>query len=123
MKNYFPDNLKFLIAQKMDKDYSTIGKWELGQRNPIMSDIIKLSDIFNVSVQNLVEKDLRIKNENFDELELLFDKHKDVLTESDKTLIRTIIEQRKKEIDKELDGEWWELKIFLNQYIILLIIT
>ncbi len=112
MKNYFPDNLKFLrtqkgmtqdeLAQKMDKDYSTIGKWELGQRNPIMSDIIKLSDIFNVSVQNLVEKDLRIKNENFDELELLFDKHKDVLTESDKTLIRTIIEQRKKEIDKEL---------------------
>lgn len=112
MKNYFPDNLKFLrtqkgmtqdeLAQKMDKDYSTIGKWELGQRNPIMSDIIKLSDIFNVSVQNLVEKDLRIKNENLDELELLFDKHKDVLTESDKTLIRTIIEQRKKEIDKEL---------------------
>ncbi len=111
MKNYFPDNLKFLrtqkgmtqdeLAQKMDKDYSTIGKWELGQRNPIMSDIIKLSDIFNVSVQNLVEKDLRIKNENFDELELLFNKHKDVLTESDKTLIRTIIEQRQKKIDKE----------------------
>lgn len=115
MKNYFPDNLKFLrtqkgmtqdeLAQKMDKDYSTIGKWELGQRNPIMSDIIKLSDIFNVSVQNLVEKDLRIKNENFDELELLFNKHKDVLTESDKTLIRTIIEQRQKKIDKELGEE------------------
>lgn len=115
MKNHFPDNLKFLrtqkgmtqdeLAQKMDKDYSTIGKWELGQRNPIMSDIIKLSDIFNVSVQNLVEKDLRIKNENFDELELLFDKHKDILTESDKTLIRTIIEQRRKKIDKELGEE------------------
>lgn len=112
MKNYFPDNLKFLrtqkgmtqdeLAQKMDKDYSTIGKWELGQRNPIMSDIIKLSDIFNVSVQNLVEKDLRIKNENFDELELLFDKHKNILTESDKTLIKTIIDQRRKKIDKEL---------------------
>ena len=40
-----------------------------------------------------------------DELELLFDKHKDILTDSDKTLIKTIIEQRKKEIDKELDGE------------------
>ncbi len=112
MKNYFPDNLKFLrakegmtqdeLAKKMDKDYSTIGKWELGQRNPVMSDIIKLSDIFNVSIQNLVEKDLRIKDENSDGLELLFDKHKDILTDSDKTLIRTIIEQRKKEIDKEL---------------------
>lgn len=37
-----------------------------------------------------------------DELELLFDKHKDILTESDKAVIKTIIEERKKEIDKEL---------------------
>lgn len=40
-----------------------------------------------------------------DELELLFDKHKEILTESDKTLIKTIIEQRKLEIDKELGEE------------------
>ncbi len=112
MKNYFPENLKFLrtqknmtqdeLAKKMDKDYSTIGKWELGQRNPTMSDIIRISDIFNVSVQDLVEKDLRIKNDNYDELDVLFDKHKGILTDSDRTLIKTIIEQRKKEIDKEL---------------------
>lgn len=112
MKNYFPENLKFLrtkksmtqdeLAKKMNKDYSTIGKWELGQRNPIMSDIIRISDIFNVSVQDLVEKDLRIKNDNYDELDVLFDKHKDILTDSDKALIKTIIEQRKKETDKEL---------------------
>lgn len=111
MKNYFPDNLKFLrmqkgmtqdeLAKKIDKDYSTIGKWELGQRNPIMSDIIRISDIFNVSVQDLVEKDLRIKNDNYDELDVLFDKHKYILTDSDKALIKTIIEQRKKETDKE----------------------
>lgn len=113
MENHFAENLKFLrnqsnmtqldLAKKMDKDYSTIGKWELGQRNPIMADIIKLADIFHVSVQNLVEKDLRIKkNNSLDELDILFDKHKDILTDSDKTLIKTIIEQRKKEIDKEL---------------------
>ena len=115
MKNYFPDNLKFLriqkgmtqdeLAKKMDKDYSTIGKWELGQRNPVMADIIRLSDIFNVSVQNLVEKNLRIKNENYDELDVLFDKHKDILTEDDKETIKFIIEKRKREIDKELGGQ------------------
>lgn len=115
MKNYFPDNLKFLrtqkgmtqeeLAQKLDKDYSTIGKWELGQRNPVMADIIKLSDFFNISMQDLVEKDLRIKKKNFDELEVLFDKHKDILTNDDKETIKFIIEKRKKEIDKELDGE------------------
>lgn len=112
MKNYFPDNLKFLrmqkgmtqeeLAKKMNKDYSTIGKWELGQRNPIMADIIKLSDLFNVPVQNLVEKDLRIKNENLDELEILFDKHKNILTKDDKEYIKFIIEKRAKDIDKEL---------------------
>lgn len=114
MKNYFPENLKFLrtqsgmtqddLAKKMDKDYSTIGKWELGQRNPIISDIIKLSDIFNISVQDLVEKDLRIKNE-LTEFELLFDKKKDILNESDKAIIKAIIEQRQKEINKELSEE------------------
>ncbi len=115
MKNYFTENLKFLriqkgltqdeLAKKMDKDYSTIGKWELGQRNPIMSDIIKLSEIFNVSVQDLVEKNLRIKNQTPDELDVLFDKHKDILTDDDKETIKFIIEKRKREIDKELDGE------------------
>ena len=112
MKNYFPENLKFLrvqkgmtqaeLAKKIDKDYSTIGKWELGQRNPIMADIMKMADFFNVSVQDFVEKDLRIKPVNhFDELEILFDKHKGVLSESDKAIIKTIIEQRIKEIDSQ----------------------
>lgn len=115
MKNYFTENLKFLriqkgftqdeLAKKMDKDYSTIGKWELGQRNPIMSDIIKLSEIFNVSVQDLVEKNLRIKTQTPDELDVLFDKHKDILTADDKETIKFIIEKRKREIDKELGGQ------------------
>lgn len=113
MKNYFPENLKFLrnqkgmtqadLAKKMDKDYSTIGKWELGQRNPIMADIIKMADFFNISVQDFVGKDLRIENTNkFDELELLFNKNKDILTDDDKETIKFIVEKRKREIDKEL---------------------
>ena len=42
------------LAKKMGKDYSTIGKWELGQRNPMMADILKLSDIFNISMKALL---------------------------------------------------------------------
>ena len=44
-------------------------------------------------------------NRTLDEVELLFDKHKDILTSKDKAIIKTIIEERKKEIDKELDNE------------------
>lgn len=116
MKNYFSSNLKFLrnannmtqeeLAKKMNKDYSTIGKWELAQRNPVMADILKLSDIFNVNVQDLVEKDLRFDNKNYDQFEVLFDKHKDILTDDDKEYIKFIIEKRKKEIDKELGEDY-----------------
>lgn len=99
MKNYFPENLKHLrvqkgmtqddLAKKMDKDYSTIGKWELGQRNPIMADIIKIADIFNISVQDLVEKDLRFnQEEKTDELDILYSKTKDILSDEDRELIR-----------------------------------
>ena len=42
------------LAKKMDKDYSTIGKWELGQRSPIMTDVIKIADIFQVSLEKLI---------------------------------------------------------------------
>ena len=81
MNNYLANNIKHLrvqnnmsqskLAKLMDKDYSTIGKWELGVRNPLMADVMKLADIFHVPFQDLVEKDLRFNN-NID----LDDKHK-----------------------------------------------
>lgn len=48
---------------------------------------------------DLLEKDL--KTANFDELEMLFSKHKDILTEDDKEYIKFIIEKRKKELDRD----------------------
>ena len=59
MENNFASNLKHLrlqsgmtqeeLAKKLDKDYSTIGKWELGQRSPIMTDVIRIANLFNVN--------------------------------------------------------------------------
>jgi len=114
MNNNFAFNLKHIRQEKgltqeqlgkmMKKDYSTIGKWENGTRSPIMEDVIKLSDILNVDIKDLIEEDFSSKNKNsFDELELLFSKNKDILTEDDKDYIKFIIEKRKKEIDKQLE--------------------
>ena len=51
----------------------------------------------------LVGKDLRSnENNTYDETDVLFDKYKDVLSESDKNIIKAIIEERKRQIDKEL---------------------
>lgn len=52
-----------------------------------------------------IKKDNLEKNVVLDEVELLFDKHKDILTQDDKDYIKFIIEKRKKEIDKELGEE------------------
>ena len=62
----------------------------------------KLYDPYEVEFNS--DLDL-INPQSFDELELLFDKHRDILTDSDKNKIKKIIEERKKEIDKELGGE------------------
>lgn len=111
MDNNFANNLKHLrvqagmtqeeLAKKINKDYSTIGKWELGQRSPIMSDIVKLADIFNVPLNTLVTDDFTKINEPIDETEILFNKYKDHLTDKDKMIIKTILEETKKEIDEE----------------------
>lgn len=112
--NYLSSNIRFLrqkngitqddLSKIINKSRVLISQWESDDREITTEDIVKLSDYFNVPMDALVGKDLRLASSD-DELELLFDKHKDILTDSDKTLIKTIIEQRKKEIDKELDGE------------------
>lgn len=112
MDNYFSSNLKHLrtqngmtqleLANRLGKDYSTIGKWELGQRNPIMEDMLKLSDIFNINVQDLVDKDLRFQNEkNFNELEILFSKAKDKLDPSQEATIKFVMKDAINKYEEE----------------------
>lgn len=64
MENNFSNNLKHFriqnnmtqeeLGKMLNKDYSTIGKWENGTRSPIMEDVIKISQIFNVSLERLI---------------------------------------------------------------------
>ena len=53
-------------------------------------------DNFDIKKEVLEEKVIP------DEVELLFDKNKNILTQDDKDYIKFIIEKRKKDIDKEL---------------------
>lgn len=110
--SYFSTNLKFLreqkklsqnkLAEMANVNQTTIMRWESGEMSPSLDNIYDIANALNISVADLTGKNLKEDDVEFDELGLLFDKHKDILTDSDKTLIKTIIEQRKKEIDKEL---------------------
>ena len=112
ISNFFPTNLQYLrkdkhltqteLANKIGVDQTTIGRWEDGNREPTIGNVANIAEVFNISIPDLLDKDLTKENNVFDETEVLFDKYKDVLSESDKNIIKAIIEERKKEIDKEL---------------------
>ncbi len=112
----FSKNLKFLreknklsqnkLAELANVNQTTIARWENEEISPSLDNILDVADALNISVANLTGIDLEKKETNsFDELELLFDKNKDVLTDDDIEYIKFIIEKRKKEIDKQLGKE------------------
>ena len=115
--NNLSKNIKFLrqqnkltqedIANVVGKARSLISAWESDDRDITTEDIIKLSNYFNVSMDDLVGKDLQMNEQNhhFDELEVLFNKNKDILTDDDKETIKFLIEKRKREIDKQMGGD------------------
>lgn len=113
---YLASNLKFLrkdkkktqedVAKFCGKTNTAVSNWELGIREPDAVDLARLSTYFDVSVDDLMLSDLSKKQFNpLNEIELLFAKHKDLLTESDKKYIKMIIEERMREIDKQLGEE------------------
>lgn len=110
MTNYFAKNLKYLremknmsqnkLAELSHVNQATINRWEAKEMSPSIDNVNDVANVLNVTVSDLLGTDLT--NNELSEFDLLFDKHKDVLSESDKQIIKTIIEQRMKEIDKEL---------------------
>ena len=116
--NYLSTNIKYLrlsnkltqddISKIVGKSRVLISQWESDEREITTEDVIKLSNYFNIPMDKLVGVDLRLLNESEkieNKNEILFSKNKDILTESDWNIINAIVEQRKREIDKELGEE------------------
>lgn len=117
MPRIFNKNLKFIrqqkgisqqeLADKLKLDRSTISRWENDEMDITVGNAIQISNFFNIPMEDLTGRDLSTNNEldKYDELELLFSKNKDILTDDDKEMIRFVVEKRKKEIDKQLGKE------------------
>lgn len=117
MARFFNKNLKFVrqqrgisqqeLADKLKIDRSTISRWENDEMDVTVSNALQVSNFFNIPIENFTGRDLSLNNDTrkYDELELLFDKNKDILTDDDKEYMKFIIEKRKKEIDKQLGDE------------------
>ena len=74
-KIYIASNLKHLrllnkktqddIAKICDKKNTAISNWEKGIREPDSIDLAKLSNYFNISIDDLMKKDLRFDNAEY----------------------------------------------------------
>ncbi len=72
MENNFAKNLKFLRIQKkltqeqlskmLDRDYTTIGKWEKGERTPKLEEVVKVAQALDVPVYDLIGENLSLNN-------------------------------------------------------------
>lgn len=111
--SYFSKNLKFLreqrklsqnkLAELSNVNQTTIARWESEEISPSLDNIYDVANVLNVSIADLTGRDLTDEQPVFDELELLFSKNKDILTDDDKETIRFVIEKAKRKVDEELD--------------------
>lgn len=107
MSKLFSKNLKFLrtsrrisqqlLADKLNIDRSTISKWETGDYDPTIGNVLSVANILDVPVADLVGIDIEHEGLITDELEKLFILNKHLLTDDDKDTIKYIIEKRVKE--------------------------
>lgn len=72
MQTYISSNIKYLrsinnvtqekLAKACNKGYTAIGNWEQGIREPSAIDLANIANFFNVSIDDLVKKDLRFND-------------------------------------------------------------
>jgi len=115
MAEYLNKNLKYLrsvkkisqqdLADKIGIDRSTVSRIENNEIETTVDNAIKIADIFNVSLSDLLNKDLSSNEQSNSELDnILFSKTKE-LSDEDKQVILNVINAIKKDIDKQLDSE------------------
>lgn len=99
----FSKNLKYLrklynlnqeqMSKIVGKDRSLISQWESDDRNATVEDVIKLSNHFNIPMDVLVGTDLSLNDQKtYDEFELLFNKTKDILNDTERDIVRHVMQ-------------------------------
>ena len=88
------------ICNILDIPYTTLSDWLNAKKYPRIDKIEMLANYFNIEKSDLIE---RKNKDNPDEFDILFDKNKDILTESDKNIMKAIIVERRRKMDEELE--------------------
>lgn len=98
----FQQNLKYLLNTKQlsvdtilqitgHKSKSIVSMWKSGERYIITEDAIKIANFLNITIDELLNKDLS----QIDTFDSYFNAHKHLLNDDDKDTIKFLIEKRK----------------------------
>ncbi len=109
--NYISSNIKYLrlknkltqedISKAVQKTRNLVNQWESSKRGIRLEDVAKLSEFFDVPMSYLLYKDLRNNDNTNTNLEIYIIRNIDLLNQNDKVNIKTIIDKRKDDINKE----------------------
>ena len=111
--NYFSSNLRYLrnlkklsqnkLAELANVNQTTIMRWELGDMSPSLDNIYDVSKALDVEIADLTGKDLSQSEtiNQFNELEILFNKAKDKLDPSQEATIKFVMQDAIKKYEEE----------------------
>lgn len=109
----FPKQLKFYrkerglsqddLAQQVHMTRQAVSKWESGSASPDLNSLVKLSAIFNVSLDNLVLGQSLTPNRKIDSSKFVYDPIKNQYVRNVKTM----------NIYEFICHYWWIIAIFL----------
>ena len=107
----FSNNIKYLLDTKRittkkileitgHNSKSLVAMWRTGERFITTGDAVKLANYLGVTIDDLLNHDLKELESQFDTLKELFLQNYSLLTDDDKDTIRFIIEKRVKDNEK-----------------------
>ena len=93
------------VAGKLGISQQAYASWERGVKKPTQENLVKIAQILNVSIDYLVgNSDEHLKEDELDNVELLFRMNSNGLTEEEKAIFKKelieFMEKRKKAFEK-----------------------
>lgn len=113
--NFFPKNLKYLLNNNMitvkkilDLTNNTspglVTMWKNGERQITTKDLLKIANYLGYTIDDLINKDLsKINISKSDQIEMLFHKTKDILSDDDRATIEFLMKKAIDNYEKNKD--------------------
>lgn len=93
------------IAEKLGISQPAYASWERGTKKPTQENLVRLAQVLNVTIDYLIgNSEEEITNKDLEDIEILFRKNSEGLTDDEKSIFReeliVFMEERKKQFGK-----------------------